>query len=94
MALGVGVSPSTLTRLGKGKRPDVDSFAALVHWLGVPSERFLRPDESKAAGKADVMAVISTHLRAQRDLTPEGAKALEDILRAAYKTLRKQPPRT
>lgn len=81
-----GVSPSTLTRLGQGRRPDVDSFAALVRWLGVPPDRFLRGGDG--ASSPDLMAVISTHLRAQKDLSPAGAKALEDIIRAAYTQLR------
>ena len=81
-----GVSPSTLTRLGQGKRPDVDSFAALIRWLGLPPDRFLRGRTRRQS--SDVLAVISTHLRAQKDLSPASAKALEDIIRAAYTQLR------
>src|SRR5882672_11423146 len=89
-----GVSASTLTRIGQGKRPDVDSFAALVHWLGVPSERFLKIEGRKKRNDPDLMTVISTHLRAQKDLSPAGAKALEDIIRAAYSQLRTRNARS
>jgi transcriptional regulator with XRE-family HTH domain len=83
------VSPSTLTRLGQGKRPDVDSFAALVHWMGVPPESFLRaPSTSARRREPDLITVISTHLRARKELTPKSAKALEDIIRAAYEQLK------
>jgi transcriptional regulator with XRE-family HTH domain len=34
VAAQTGVSASTLTRLGQGRRPDVDSFARLVAWGG------------------------------------------------------------
>jgi len=80
--------------MGQGKRPDVDSFAALVHWLGVPPERFLKGGDRRSRQSADVLTVISTHLRAQKDLTPSGAKALEDIIRAAYNQLKIQKPRS
>jgi len=83
------VSASTLTRLGQGKRPDVDSFAALVHWLAVPPDRFLRSETRSRQSRSDVMTVISTHLRAQKDLSPAGVKALEEIIRTAYQQLRK-----
>lgn len=87
-AAEAGVSASTLTRLGQGKRPDVDSFAALVQWLAVSPERFLKSDGRKKQESSDLMTVVSTHLRAQKDLTPDGAKALENILRVAYNQLR------
>lgn len=82
------VSPSTLTRLGQGKRPDVDGFAALVHWLGVSPDNFLRGPSGSKKAQPELMTVISTHLRARRELTAASAKALEDIIRAAYERFR------
>ena len=39
-----GVSASTLTRMAQGKRPDVDSLAALVTWSGLnPSDYLVNP---------------------------------------------------
>ena len=29
-----GVSPSTLTRIGQGRRPDADGLVCLLAWLG------------------------------------------------------------
>ena len=63
VAREAGVSPSTLTRLGQLKRPDVDSFAALVQWLGIDAERFLRepPGRSKTNEEdSEPIAVISS----------------------------------
>jgi predicted transcriptional regulator len=37
-----GVNPSTLTRIGQGKRPDVDGFIRLLAWSGLKAERFIR----------------------------------------------------
>jgi len=39
-----GVSASTLTRIGQGRRPDVDSLAALLKWSNLcPIQYFTGP---------------------------------------------------
>ncbi len=87
LAAEAKVSPSTLSRMAQGKRPDVDSFAKLVRWLGVAADLFLTGKESRSD---DTFAVISSHLRASKQLTPEAADALEQILKAALTALRQQ----
>ena len=87
VAREAGVSPSTLTRMAQGKRPDVDSLAALATWSGLSQDDFVRTDSTP--GPAEPLAVISTHLRADPNLSPEGATALEEVIRATYKRLRK-----
>lgn len=86
VAREAGVSPSTLIRMGQGKRPDVDGLAVLLHWLGMPAESFLRTGEPPR--ERDTMAVISSHLRASKELSPASADALERIIRASYEGLR------
>lgn len=82
-----GVSPSTLTRLAQHGRPDLDSFAALVHWLGMPAERFMRHPGTAApeSDASETMAMVSAYLRANRSLSPQSAAALEDVVEAAAK---------
>jgi transcriptional regulator with XRE-family HTH domain len=89
VAKETGVSPSTLTRLAQGKRPDVDSLAALLHWLHMPAEAFMRGPEAGSSQQPEPMAAISALLRARKDLAPESAAALEDIIRAAYERLKR-----
>src|SRR5688572_16299806 len=91
LAAEAGVSPSTLTRMAQGRRPDVDGFAALVQWLGLPADSFFRKATRKKQREPEPIAAISSLLRARRDLTPESAAALEDIIRAAYRRLRSAP---
>jgi transcriptional regulator with XRE-family HTH domain len=88
LAKEVNISPSTLTRMAQGKRPDVDSFAALVQWIGVPADEFLRTEGGKPGKKAEPLAMISTYLRANKDLDKKSIEALEDIIRAAYRSLK------
>lgn len=82
------VPASTLTRISQGRRPDVDTLAALCQWSGLHADKFMRSDNSKVA-EASPLAKISVHLRADKNLSKEGVKALEAILATAYEQLRK-----
>lgn len=77
------VSASTLTRMAQGKRPDADSLAALAAWAGINPADYVH-----MAGKAEhpePLAMITTYLRSDPNLTPEGATALDELIKAAYK---------
>ncbi|HEX8706879.1 MAG TPA: helix-turn-helix transcriptional regulator [Pyrinomonadaceae bacterium] len=88
-----GVSASTLSRIENGTgKPDADNIARLTTWLNVPMERIMggRPASDEAA-KAVVYfpqestpEIVEAHLRADRNLTPETAKALSELFRVAY----------
>ncbi len=90
LAKAMGISPSTFTRMAQGGHPDVDTFVALCSWLGVPAESFARDGSSRIDQEEDsnTLAVISTHLRADRRLSPKSAEAIEEIVRAAYERLK------
>ena len=82
-----GVSASTLTRIAQGRRPDVDSLAALLAWSGLHAEDFVRVGDR--GQEAEPLAMISTYLRSDPHLSPEGAIALEEVIKATYERLRK-----
>lgn len=82
-----GVSASTLTRMAQGKRPDVDSLAALAAWSGLETDRFVR-SASGIRSAPEPLAIISAQLRNDRQLSPEGATALDQLIRATYERLR------
>ncbi|MFD3500460.1 helix-turn-helix domain-containing protein [Streptomyces sp. NPDC058678] len=89
VAAGSGVSASTLTRMAQGKRPDVDGLAALCAWSGLDADDFVRSeDEDRPA--AEPLAMISTYLRSDRNLSPESAAALEEIIKITYERLRQK----
>jgi transcriptional regulator with XRE-family HTH domain len=83
LAKEAGVSPSTLTRMQQGKRPDVDTFGALVAWLKMPAEHFL--GLSKPRAQASGVVQVSTLLKGKKELSTEAAAALDEILHAAFK---------
>jgi transcriptional regulator with XRE-family HTH domain len=85
LAAEVGVSPSTMTRLANGKRPDVDAFAALVRWLGMPAERFMLDANGAQATEPELLAELAPLLRARNDLNPEDVQYLEELIGAAVR---------
>lgn len=80
-----GVSASTLTRMSQGRRPDIDGLALLLAWSGLDATNFL-PE----ANNPEPLAQISANLRADRNLSPESAKALEEIIKVAYERFRER----
>ena len=82
------ISPSTFSRMAQGRRPDVDTFATLLRWLGLPAESFMRSTRDEGGAVAEEpAAMVSSYLRSARNIEPEDAEALEEIFRAAYKRL-------
>ena len=74
-----GVSPSMLTRIGQGKRPDVDGLALLLAWSGLDAALFL-----PSAGAPEPLAQVSAYLRADKNLSRRSVEALDEIIRVAY----------
>jgi transcriptional regulator with XRE-family HTH domain len=85
-----GVSASTLTRLSQGRRPDVDSLAALTSWLGMSADRFMGVRPRLSFGAASPLAQISAIIREDPNLKPEAAMALDELVKATYVRLRSQ----
>ena len=81
-----GVSASTLTRMAQGKRPDVDGLAALVAWSGLDADDYLRSHGTRP--EPESLAKISTYLRSDKNLSPEAATALDELVKATYERLR------
>jgi transcriptional regulator with XRE-family HTH domain len=83
VAAAANVSASTLTRMKQGKRPDVDSLAALCGWSGLDADDYIRSSEAPS-GRAEPLAKISTYLRSDPHLSRESADALDAVIKAAY----------
>lgn len=81
-----GVSASTLTRMAQGKRPDVDGLAALAAWSGLSADDYVRSSEARPA--PEPLALITTYLRGDKNLSPEAATALDELIKVTYRRLR------
>ncbi|PYS38130.1 MAG: hypothetical protein DMF71_17295 [Acidobacteria bacterium] len=88
-----GVSASTLSLIENGTgKPDADNIARLAAWLDMPIERVMHHANATAADQTPVVyyphestpEIVAAHLRADRHLAPETAKALSELFRVAY----------
>lgn len=90
VANDAGITASTLTRMGQGRRPDVDSLAALTSWSGLDVNGFLRTNaEIESSPRPETLGSIMTLLRADKSLAPESTAALEAMISSAYEQMRK-----
>lgn len=85
-----GVSASTLSRLERGAAtslPDSPTLTKLARWLGLSVDSLLS-DKQEAKGREPeltTLEIVEVHLRADRDLSPETARALTEMFKALYK---------
>lgn len=87
------VSASTLSRIENGTgKPDADNIARLTNWLDMPVDRVMKRASKTSDAVEPVIyyphestpEIIEAHLRADKNLTPETARALSEMFRVAY----------
>jgi len=87
------VSASTLSRIENGTgKPDADNIASLSTWLDMPIDRIMKKHTTGGTVEPVVYypheatpEIVEAHLRADKNLTPDTAKALSELFRVAYK---------
>ena len=87
-----GVSASTLTRFSQGRRPDVDGLAALSAWSGLDVDRFFTGGNAKK--EPEPLALISSYLRSDPRLNEDTAIAIDQMVKAAYRSMSGPDERT
>jgi transcriptional regulator with XRE-family HTH domain len=91
------VSASTLSRIENGTgKPDADNIARLTSWLDMPVDRVMKKTGNEDAIEPVIYypheatpEIVEAHLRADKNLTPETAKALSELFRVAYSQFKK-----
>ncbi|MGI9055278.1 MAG: helix-turn-helix domain-containing protein [Pyrinomonadaceae bacterium] len=91
------VSASTLSRIENGTgKPDADNIARLTNWLDMPVDRVMKRQRSESEVEPVIYypheatpEIVEAHLRADKNLTPETAKALSELFRVAYSQFKK-----
>jgi transcriptional regulator with XRE-family HTH domain len=85
------VSASTLSRIENGTgKPDADNIARLTSWLDMPVDRLMKKTDQTQVEPViyypheATPEIVEAHLRADKNLTPETAKALSELFRVAY----------
>lgn len=85
LAADAGVSPSLLSRLRNGYKPDADGFMTLVRWLGMPAEKFLVDEGSAPATDAELTSELVPLLRASKKLDEADIEMLQEVIQATLK---------
>ena len=93
------VSASTLSRIENGTgKPDADNIARLTNWLDMPVDRVMKRSQQNGGDKAQPVIyfphestpeIIEAHLRADKNLTADTARALSEMFRVAYQQFSK-----
>lgn len=81
------VAPSTLTRIGQGRTPDVNVLAALCNWAGLTANDFFI-DGPRTEPVEEPLAQALALFRADKNLDREATAMLEKLVTSTYKTLR------
>lgn len=91
------ISAATFSRLERGLAatlPDVATLEKLAKWLGTSLDDLLGEKKSRSkAPAADISTpdLVEVHLRADKNLTPDTAKALADMFKTLYQHAAKKP---
>ncbi len=84
LAAECGVTPSLLSRLRNGYKPDAEGYMTLVRWLRMPAETFLvEPDDSGV--QPELAAELAPLLRARADLDEADVAMLQEVIRATLR---------
>lgn len=85
------VSASTLSRIENGTgTPDTPTLARLAQWLSLPLERIVGINNGADSAivyypRESTPDIVAAHFRADKNLTPEAASYLAEMVRLAYK---------
>lgn len=92
LAKEIEVSPSLLSRLSNGYRPDADGFVTLVRWLKMPAEDFMLGEDADNSAKQqpELVSQLAPLLRARRDLEPADITYLEEVIAATVRRVKAQ----
>ncbi len=87
VASETGVNASTLTRIGQGKKPDVDGLSALLVWSNLKAEMFIADSVEMAI---EPLAEITRIIRMDKTLSYNSARIVEDIVKSTYNRLKSE----
>ena len=88
----IGISPATLSRVENGKQPDISTFEKLCRWLQMSPEEFLDVGSPEPPSPTMSSPITATaHLRAKRQISPQLAQALGEMIVRAQDMLADEP---
>lgn len=99
-AAQLGLTQATLSRLLSGRtEPNLETFALLVDWLGMPPDHFLTRTGRRQGHDLPhfehegTPQIVASHIRADRELTEDNQRALSEAFSALYEHYRRMSAR-
>ena len=78
---------SLLSRIERGKVPDLETFSKVCAWLRIdPGDVLGRPAPASPSSSPSE-AIPAVHFKADRAISPKAAKALAELILAAQKMM-------
>ena len=88
----IGISAATLSRIENGKQPDLGTFEKLCRWLEIsPSEILDTGSTGTEVSTPPSPTIATAHLRAKRQISPELAQALGEMIVRAQDLFPNEP---
>lgn len=84
VALEVGISPATLSRVERGHLPDLETFKKVCAWVGVDPGEILGVQPATRR-----QAAVKVHFKKDSAIAAPTAKALAELILAAQARMRK-----
>jgi transcriptional regulator with XRE-family HTH domain len=91
VSIETGVSPTTLTRMAQGRRPDASSLAILTSWAGLAIQDFVKM--AKKPRRPETAAMATALFRADPDLDEQAKRAMETVVLTAYEQFKSRAKR-
>lgn len=88
LAAEIGVTPSLLSRVRNGYKPDADGFATLVTWLGIPAERFMVGEGEASNREPELETEVAALLRARSGFDEADIHYLEEVIHATVRRVK------
>lgn len=82
------VSPSTLTRMGQGRKPDIDGLMSLASWADLELSDFYHSEIGHRPNR-ESLSEIRALLKADAKLETRDVEILDALITTAYNQMRK-----
>lgn len=87
VAQEIQISPATLSRIERGKVPDLETFRKACRWLNIdPADILGRPEPLPKKAETG-MPVPAVHFKADRAISRDAAEALAEMILAAQRMM-------
>ena len=87
VAQEIGISPATLSRVERGKVPDLETFRKICAWLRIdPGDVLGKPDPEPSPDRSPA-PIPAVHFKADRAINPRAAKALAEMILAGQRMM-------